>query len=539
MGRSLCAAATLALGIAFLVPTSGRAQAAPRLDLGAGVIVGGEAERYLRLLELSGEIERTDWTMQPLQPTVARSLRPSAPGPWSGRFARSDVSNGLQLLRPSARLILNSAFPVQEALGPTWSGRGATISLQAGAAARWGRLSLQLAPVVFLAQNADFPLASNGTSGSLRYADSRFPFQIDNPQRFGTGTYGRVDPGTSSLDMELPAGLAIGLSSAPVRWGPALEYPLLLGPNAGGFPHYYAGTGRALDLWVVRVKAQLIGGWLSQSEFSTASAGKSRRFASAVVASAIPRGVPGLELGVTRMFESNQPFSARRALQPVDLRELLNGAPEENFTPVNQLASAFFRWVFPDAGAEVYGEWLRDDFPGSLRKLLLQPDDISTFTVGMQRVLASSATSRRVIRFEIVNGELTHNERGDHGALQPLPPYVHYLVVQGHTQHGLILGSPEAYGGAGWRLSLDHYSPRGRTSFGLERTLRFDWLPGQSPTATDIHPDVMYALRANVLRFSGSRDYGLTLLPAIDLNRNLERGADRLNLHAVLSVSGW
>jgi hypothetical protein len=159
--RALWHAAAAALLIGGAVPCHG--QSAPRLDL------GGEAERYLRMLQLSGGMPASSWTLQPYIGGAGWPSVPPAGHPWSGRFARPDTATFIRWLRPSVRTILNSSYPVQEAVGPVWAGRGATVSVQGGLAARFYRVTLQLAPVAFVAQNAAFSLAPNGETG--RFAD--------------------------------------------------------------------------------------------------------------------------------------------------------------------------------------------------------------------------------------------------------------------------------------------------------------------------------------------------------------------------------
>ena len=493
------------------------AQIAPRLDLGGNIEVGGEAERYLRALQVAG-----------------RALAPTGAHPWSARFAPANSAAQLGWLRPEGRLLFNSGFPFQSGHGPTWAGRGATAELQAGFTAQWSRVRLQFAPVAFIAQNSPFTLAPNGQSGRGSFADARFPGNIDYPQRFGSASYGRIDLGTSTLSLDLP-GVAVGVSNAPQRWGPAIEYPLVLGPGAGGFPHAYIGTSAPVNLWLFKLHARLIAGTLAQSDYS---AGAGDRFASAMMFSITPRGIAGLELGFIRFFETNDRASLRHVLRPFS--GLISGQSNRsvNIAGENQTASAFMRWVLPAAGVELYGEFYREDYPGNFRWFLEKPDDLSSYTLGLQRVFASGAQRVRVFRAELVNGELSHQERGYRGAAIPIPPYTHGEVVQGHTQRGLLLGSPEAYGGAGWRITLDEFTERGRSTIAVERVLRFDWLPGQAANAPDIHPDVLYAVRLEVLRFRGGRDYTFALVPAIDLNRNLQRGQDRFNLHASVTVRG-
>lgn len=525
-----------ALTLALLGGVRGAsAQSAPRLDLGGTISVGGEAEQYLRALQISGAVPLYAWTVQEFTPAEDRRLAPRGVHPWSARFAVDSVSH-FAWLRPSVGATVNSAFPFQDAVGPTWMGRGVTGEVQAGVAAQFGRLRLQLAPVAFLSQNASFPLAPNGLTGVGQYADARFPWSIDHPQRFGDKAYGRVDLGTSTLALDLP-GVALGLSNAPQRWGPARDYPLVLGPGAGGLPHAYLGTSKPLDLWLLTVHTRVIAGSLTQTAYSSASPDKSDRFASAFVVSVTPRGAPGLEIGATRFFDTNA-----RASTDALLRVFSGIIPQHRSTTLNiadenQIVSSFFRWALPSGGFEVYGEWYREDYPGDLRRFIEKPDDLSDFTLGLQRVFRRSATSMRVFHAEFTNGELSPQERGQRGFGAPFPPYIHSEVVQGHTQRGLVLGSETTYGGAGWRIGLDDYTEGGRRTIAIERALRGDFLAGQS--LTDVHPDVLYGVRFELMRFAGTRDYGITLVPAYDLNRNVQRGNDQFNLHASITVRGW
>ncbi|NUO38769.1 MAG: hypothetical protein HOQ31_09255 [Gemmatimonadaceae bacterium] len=539
--RTVIAATTFVLGVSVAAP-SAAGQVVPHLDLGGDVEVAGEAERYLRVLQLTGSVPLLPWTVLPFAGEAIQRVAPMGAHPWDARFPTRDSTRAIHWLRPTAVSTVNSAFPMQDAVGPMWSGRGVNLSVQAGVSARWGRLRAQFAPIAFVSQNVAFPLAPNLQVGDAQFRDARFPTSIDLPQRFGASSYSRVDLGSSTIALDL-RGVSLGVSTAPQRWGPAREYPLLLGPGAGGFPHAFIGTGLPVDLKIARVQARLLVGSLSQSQFSPALPERAGRVASAAIIGVTPGGVDGLEVGFARFFESTDPLSLMHVLRPLDPRALVgavgNPAADVNIPNENQTAAAFFRWAVPDGRVEAYGELYREDFPGDLRKLILKPDDLTSFTLGFQRVFTVTPTQRRLVRIELVDGELSHQERGQRGADRPIPPYLHFQVVQGHTQRGLLLGSPEAFGGSGWRVAVDDYTPRGRVTVGIERALRFDWLPGDSVPATNVHPDVLYALRLEMLRFAGRRDYTLVLVPAIDLNRDLRPGADQFNLHAGVRVTGW
>ena len=531
---------------------SARAQSAPRLDLGGAITAGGDEEAYLRVLQIAGLAPLTPWSIQPFSPTQAHALRTLRANPWGARFGgldssarRQDSAGQARVLRPAVRALMNSAFPFQDGGGPTWAGRGLTGEIQGGVAASWNALSIQLAPLAFAAQNAGFTLAPNGQAGSKQFADARYPNNIDAPQRFGSTTYARLTPGTSTLALDA-YDVFVGISSAPQRWGPARDYPLVLGPNAGGFPMVFLGTSAPVDLWLFKLHARVIYGDLGQSAIADTAGGERRRLGSGVVATILPRGTSGLEIGGSRFI--HQPWERvpglHTLLRPFGtvVSDNLPGSTT-NLALENQTASVFARWALPSAKAEFYGEMYREDFAGGFHiaasSLVEKPDDYSAFTLGFQHVLRASGAHIRVIRGELVNAETSHQERGQRGFTVPLPIYIHSAETQGHTVDGLILGSPEAYGGAGWRLGLDDFTPSGSRSITLERSLRFDWLPTLPLNGPMVQPDVIYDVRLALLRFDGNREYGFSLVPAVDLNRNLVSGHDVFNLLAEISVRGW
>lgn len=522
------------------------AQRPALVDLGGDVQVGGEAERYLRALQLSGLAAPTSWTIRAPGSMPDHSRLLSAEHPWKGQFV-TDSGKRLfrwQLLRPGARVFLNSGFPVTPADGPTWAGRGVTGEARGGVTADFGPVHFQFAPLVFLSQNAAFTLADNDQIGERAYADGRYPDLIDAPQRFGAKSYGRFDPGNSTLSVRTRA-FTVGVSTAAQSWGPAREFPLALSGHAGGFPHLFVGTGEPLNVWLFKVHARLLTGTLSQSAYSAIDTGNTHRWASAGVVSISPRGASGLEVGLIRFVQGISTHDiptmaqARRVVQGVAI-----GNGDQNQTE-NQLASVFFRWGFPGAGFEVYGEYLRDDYSLDRRRFLQYPDDLRSYLFGFQRLLQSGNKQIRALRFELLNGEVSASNRGERGDIetkelkQPYPPYLHGTTRQGHTQNGLFLGSAEAYGGAAWRLGLDQFNASGRRSITIERTMRLDWLLSTRYESQNKRPDILWSLGAETVQFRGKREFGVSLQTTYELNRNLVQGSDGFNLRTVFSARGW
>jgi hypothetical protein len=511
-----------------------------RLDGGGAFESGGEGERYWRALQVAGLAPYRPLGIRPVDGAVLTDT--SHAHPWQTRWVRTGGVRALsfQWLRPGARVTWNSSTPTGTEVGPAWTGRGVTAEVRAGVLANVWRLHLQLEPVAWQAQNQAFPLVNEAVVGS---GDPRFAGNIDLPQRFGTKAYGRIDPGNSTAWVELPL-VNVGLSARAQTWGPAREFPLMLSPNAGGFPHLYAGTRDGLPIGIGRLHWRVMGGAPAQSAWSPLP-DSIARWAMGVAATFTPRGLPGLEVGGTRFIHA---LAGRRWPALGDYRRLftggLSGTGKLNLSTENQLASAFFRWQPPRARFAAYGELLRDDYSLDVRRGLQYPDDLRSYLLGIERVLIASSTQLRTLHAEFVNAELPSSNLGERGGSEdvrrfgtPFPPYLHGGVLQGHTARGQLLGSPTAYGGAGWRLGYSNFTPVGRRSFRVERQMRLDWLRGVRADSL-VAREVRYGVVAEQLRFQGMREWLLTVAPSIDLNHGLERGRHRANLRLALSVRG-
>lgn len=531
------ARAIFLLGALWAVPVAS-AQDARGLDLGGGLVANGEAERYLRVLQLLGVVPQHPVAIRPWNRHEMRGLTATGDHPWAARFsAPDDHASGskLKILRPSARATWNTGMPGND--GAVWFGRGQTLDGSAGIRYTSGPLDLQLAPLAFVAQNQAFALAPNGYTGATALRDARFPTEIDLPQRFGTGVYARADLGNSRISIDTRA-VSVGFSSAPLAWGPARDEPLALGPNGGGFPHLYAGSGEPWPIFIGRLHVKLIAGRLGQSAWAPDTSGDPSRFLSGFVATFEPRGVPGLEVGFVRTSMLIwRDATWRSVFRPVS-GLTSNPVSENNVGAENQYASVFARWALAPAGFEVYAEYGHDDFSADLRWFAIKPDDLGNLLLGVQKAIRTDR-GVRVFRVELVNAELSANERGQRGLLYPLPPYLHTQVTQGETVNGLLLGSETAYGGAGWRIASDEYTANGRCTWSLERRLIMDWLPVAPPPQGFAH-EVRYTLGLDVLRFRGRlAEVGASVGLSYTFNQNTVQGQDAVALQTSVRWRGF
>lgn len=493
-------------------------------------------ETYIRYLQNSGAAPLYPWGSRGFSPDEAARLAARVgTHPWSRSASLTKTRPRMRLLPLSAEMRANSAFPYGSNDGPVWAARGLTASATAGLALSAGPVSVVLAPIAFVTQNAAFDLLDNGRTDVQRFADGLFPEAVDRPQRFGDKAYGRLDPGNSTLRAYIGP-VAAGVSTANLAWGPMELYPYVLGNNAPGFAHGFIGTSRPVNIWIGSVHGRVIWGRLEQSEFSpvdgeptyvSPTEAGTRRFASGLLALFQPRGVSGLELGVARFFHSPWP---REGIPPSYfskpfesiLKNRLRGAPgfsDPGTSAENQLISGFARWAFPRAGFEVYGEYGREDHSWDKRDFVQEPDHSRSYGLGFRKTLVLRPGKMSGLTVELINFELPHLARTGRGEGSI---YIHGVMRQGHTHRGQLLGADVGVGAAsGMTARWDRYTPAGRTAFGLTRNVRQStgsFFIGSS--VNDSSVDVQYSLDALRMRRFRQVDLTTGLSLVYGLNRN-------------------
>src|SRR5688500_440579 len=125
------------------------------------ITAGSDLENYLRYLQVLSKAADHPWSVRPFSPSQLEDMAAETRDhPWAHRYklaspARRFVEVGV--ISPRVNLFFNSSFPYGSNDGPVWVGRGLTSQLQAGVFARVGPLTLTLAPLVFRAENVDYP----------------------------------------------------------------------------------------------------------------------------------------------------------------------------------------------------------------------------------------------------------------------------------------------------------------------------------------------------------------------------------------------
>lgn len=370
--------------------------------------------------------------------------------------------SGFGLLPAQLVIVQNSGHPRGGNLGLLWAGRGASMLLGAGATFGWGPFSAAVAPEAAFQQNLEFRFRPAERPGWSSYA---YPFStaIDLPQRFGPNPFTVLGPGQSYARADVQ-GFAAGASTENLWWGPASRYPLLMSNNAPGFPHLFAGTSRPVSVGIGTLEVELVWGRLTESNYFDRIPEK-HSFLGALVAAFSPALLPDLSLGAARVY---QYLEDQWLAEPAPLLELFGGSGLNR--PGNELFSIFGRWVFPESGAEIYGEWGRDDRWIDWKEVIQEPDHSQAYMLGFQKVTPLS--ERRSVR---VQGELI--------ALQPLSElrsgsrplpvfYTHHQVRQGYTHRGQLMGAWIGPGSDAQFLAVDALVPWGTWGGYVERVRR-------------------------------------------------------------------
>ena len=489
--------------------------------------VGSETELYLRALSINAPSRRDLWSLRPFSPASIDAWSADSVGahPWKSHFERVRGRSRFILLRPSASMTYNSTLPWGFNDGAVWQGKGLTGWASGGLAWNAGALSMRLEPTVFLAQNAPFDLL-NTQPGKTIFADEMRPFDIDLPQRFGEGHYGRLDPGQSHIRIDV-RGATAGISTENVAWGPALRNPLLLGSNAPGIPQLFLGTSTPLSTPVGRFQGRVMYGKLSESAWSPVAPDK--RFGTGFIGAWSPLA-GGLELGVARFYHKYWPSRLDRSTALAPFGSVFADPSLTAATADNQLGVVFGRVVSTSAGFEVFGEFGKNDRNNDLRDVIAEPDHNSAWSVGFLKTLGlPAAGSFWTVRGELLDGRVTSLQR----VRGQSTFYDHDILAEGHTMLGQLLGSPllERTGGA--ELSMDRWTARGREGLVLTaRLLPIDLQEGSTASLAR----TQWALEMNSTRFMGRADLSYKAGILMDLNRT--QGRDVRSLFTGLSWRG-
>ena len=333
-----------------------------------------------------------------------------------------------------------------------------------------GPLSIQLKPEHIYAENKDFEGFWEGHY-DVTWAD-RYTLwnRIDMPERFGNEKIKKNTLGQSSIRLNYRS-LSLGISSENIWWGPSIRNGVLMSNNAQGFNHITFNTRKPIKTKIGNFEWQFVTGRLEPSGFNPP--GNSRQYAGSNIfvpkinqrgeqndwrffqgytITYSPKWISGLHLGFIRwlqmygsMFEGGYTWIAdanqgkKVGWFPIFnnfLRKNDKIEPYERET--DQAAGLFFRWLWEDSKAELYGEFNFNDAKFNFRDLLSDSDHSRGVTFGIRKLFDSKKNNSKTefhwewTQLEQTAGRLVRNA----GSW-----YMHGRVYHGFTNRGEVIGA--------------------------------------------------------------------------------------------------
>jgi hypothetical protein len=420
---------------------------------------GTEADERVRLAQLRGSVAENGYLMRSTVGTVA------AKSPSCGV--------NMEIIAPTVRTVWNSDLPSSYNRGSLWAGRGINAEISAGLSAEYGPAYIVIAPQLEYSRNLKFdqrlPLSSPEHALLPIWQGGRF--LIDQPLRPGYVSVRRATAGQSEVGFRTGP-VAFGASITDEWWGPGVRNSIVLSNNAPGIPRLFLSSRQPIETPIGSLEFQWIAGELTGSgllgaTLAVPSPADRRALSAAVLALQVPR-VSGLTLGIARSVYSpiddfgEVPGNAFDVFTDWSTTDTMKAAEPARS---DQLVSVFGRWIIPQAGAEVYGEWARHELPHSLRDFLVYPHHSRGYTLGMQwsRPLYDLGLFR--IQAEATNLEVDPTY---HFGKQP-SFYVGRSSPAGYTNRGRVIGAAIGPGSSSQWMSVDLFSRSRRIGLYGER----------------------------------------------------------------------
>ena len=358
----------------------------------------------------------------------------------------------------------NSATPYGQNDGALWQGKGYNTALTGGVRVEGYGFELTFKPQVSFMQNLGFDYIPGvyGDTHSYNWSGN-----IDLVQRFGDTSFWNYDWGDSEIRWTWHA-LTFGFGNQSAWLGPAKLNPMLGSNNAASYTKFDAGLRKlnviipGLNLDLGNIEGRIWVGKLEESEYFDNNPDNNSRMLTAMTASYEPSFIPGLTIGLNRIFLTywrTENFKYVLRLFTLSKSNALASSGNDE----DQKFSIFAQWLFPQVGFKFYGEFGRDDFSSNENT---NPYHTAIYTVGAQQSIPLPLGLKSELLFEWNNFEASQ----DFQLQWPyMGYYAHGFVKQGYTQKGQILGAGSGYFGNSQFVQYKVYYPKGYTAFIFHR----------------------------------------------------------------------
>ena len=357
----------------------------------------------------------------------------------------------------------NTAAPYGQNDGALWQGKGYNTSFTAGARLEAYGLEATFKPQLSFSQNREFDIMPSVTESPYGY----FQSGIDAPQRFGDKSFWTYDWGDSEVRYTWH-NLTFGAGFQNPWLGPAWLNPMLGSNNATSYPKVDAGLRKTeihlpfLGWNLGNIEGRIWLGRLEESDYFDIIESNNQRLLTAISASYAPSFIPGLTVGVNRIFMTKWASHNIKYIGRLFTLSHSNGSQVGTHEDEDQKLSLFADCQLPEVGIEIYGELGIDDFTSQERA---NPFHTAIYTVGLKQniPLADSIQKyTRALRSELIFEWNNFEMSQDFQMQWPYTGYYsHGAIPQGYTNNGQILGAGSGYFGNSQFLGYKVYHTRG------------------------------------------------------------------------------
>lgn len=385
----------------------------------------------------------------------------------------------LKIYGPEWFSSVNTHAPYGQNDGVLWQGRGYNSKVSGGVRLEAYGFELTLKPEVVFSQNMNFETMESKYESDFGYFWGYGQNNgIDLPQRFGAKPFFDFSPGDSEIRWTWRT-FTLGFGTQSPWLGPSILNPMLGSNNASPYPKLDIGLRKTalyipkLNIPLGSLESRLWIGYLSESDYFDSDSSNNNRMLNALSVSYSPPFIPGLSLGMNRIFLSYwRPENFKNTLRLL-IKDRINSVATSG-NDEDQKISFFADWKFPKIGFEVYGEIGRDDFASDEKSNLFHT---AIYTVGLKQRIPlhfkrfskgklSFPNLESEILFEWNNFELSQDFQMQ---WHYMGYYAHHFVKQGYTNRGQLLGAGSGYFGNSQYASYVVYYNRGDVSFLFHR----------------------------------------------------------------------
>ena len=401
---------------------------------------------FFRIKQLKGDVDSN--ISQNLKPVSASILKTQFDGlriSYSSKnvFAGSDLVL-LKILPFTIDQQYNSSTSYGWNDGLMIPAKGYQQFISAGVFLKAGPLTIQAQPEFVYAKNPDY-LNGNDRTASDRYLNfiSLSGYGADLPAYYERENFSTLAWGQSSVRLNLGP-ISLGLSNENLWWGPGRRAALIMSNNARGFRHVTLNTIRPVLTPIGSLEGQIIGGRLENSS-SPINLTKNQdwRYLSGMVFNYQPKWVPGLSLGITRVFQIyNTDIKGFNDYIPL-FQSFEKKRTEEDAKRRDQLTSIFAKFIFKEAHAEIYAEFARNDHSFNLRDFLQEPQHSRAYLFGFQKLISAFKADESFL----ISAEVIQLSQPLNRVLRSAGTWYVHEINQGYTNGGEVLGAGTGPGG--------------------------------------------------------------------------------------------